>query len=624
MTRFLSLILFSCLFIGLVFPIALVNAEEELKFFFSDIYVLEDGSIIVTEQIKVNCEGKDIKHGIYRDLPVIYKSHYGLKLDSELEILDVQIDGIKSAYHTKSISSSYIRIYIGSKSRFISKGIHDFLLTYKMKGMISFFKEFDELYWNVTGDNWKFPIKKARVRITLPAKTNFIHYATYTGKVGSTTSMARLISDQDGQIEFETTATLWPSQGFTVAVAWPKGVIKEPSGLQKFYKTVKDNIFFLSGVLFIFLAISYYITVWAKHGKDPELGTIVPIYSPPEGISPHSARFIRKMGWDDKIFAVALIDMAVKGAIIFKEDDGDIILKRKNNVPKEPLVDGERKIFNMLLSATKELILDKSNAAKIISAKDGLKEVLKKKYEKIYFLTNTKYLIGGIFLSVLGLLCIALSGQDKFGGVFITLWLTIWSSISVSLLIKGIKLLKSKKFGTFLFSLPFNAFIVAGCFFYVNFVNTVGLILWAIIVITNFLFFHLMKAPTEKGLALLRSLEGFRMFLKTAEAKRLEALTPNDKLPELFERYLPWAMALDVENTWAEKFEALLREKGQDYPYTPTWWSGSHFYSYSAIPSSIGSSLSSAIAVATAPTSSGSGGGGSAGGGGGGGGGGGW
>ena len=599
------------------------NAREEIELFSSDIQIYQDGSIVVTEQISVNCEGVNIKHGIYRDIPVVYEKGYGLKLDSNFQIIDVQIDGVRSPYHTKSIPP-YLRIYIGSKSQFISKGIHNFLLKYKMEGMISFFKDYDELYWNVTGTGWNFPIKKARVRITLPVRTNFIRYSTYTGKRGANSSMARLVSMSDGQIEFETTHILWPSEGFTVAVAWPKGIVKEPSLSQKLYKIVRDNIFFLLGILFVVITIFYYIIVWFKHGRDPDLGPIMPRYNPPDNISPHAARFVRKMGWDDKIFAIALIDMAVKGAIIFKEDDGDIVIERSETEPKEPLVNGEKKIFRMLFSAAREVVLDRVNASKIISAKNGLKDVLKEKYEKIYFLTNKRYLIPGVILSILGVAGVSLSAQDMFAGLFVATWLTIWSTVSATLLIQGIKLLKNKKIGTFIFSIPFNVFTGVGCFLYAELVGVFALILLALVIIINLLFFYLMKAPTQKGVELLRVLEGFRMFLKTAEANRLEVLTSPDKLPELFEKYLPWAMALDVENSWAEKFEALLREKGQDFTYRPAWWVGPHFYSYSAIPSTIGSSLGSALATATAPTSSGSGGGGSVGGGGGGGGGGGW
>ncbi len=144
----------------------------------------------------------------------------------------------------------------------------------------------------------------------------------------------------------------------------------------------------------------------------------------------------------------------------------------------------------------------------------------------------------------------------------------------------------------------------------------------------NFAFFHLLRAPTVPGRKLLDQLEGFRMYLATAEEDRLNVLHPPEKTPELFERYLPYALALDCENEWNAKFAAVLAAAAAAGAAAPAWYSGRHWDSgrTGGFTDSLGSSLSSSVASAsTAPgRSSGSGGGGSSGGGGGGGGGSGW
>ena len=119
------------------------------------------------------------------------------------------------------------------------------------------------------------------------------------------------------------------------------------------------------------------------------------------------------------------------------------------------------------------------------------------------------------------------------------------------------------------------------------------------------------------------------MFLSVAEKDRLNFLAPAARTPELFERLLPYALALDVEQQWSEAFsDVLTRAAEGGGAYHPAWYAGSawNVHRASAFTSSLGGSLTGAISSSSsAPgSSSGFGGGGGSGGGGGGGGGGGW
>ena len=139
----------------------------------------------------------------------------------------------------------------------------------------------------------------------------------------------------------------------------------------------------------------------------------------------------------------------------------------------------------------------------------------------------------------------------------------------------------------------------------------------------NYIFYHLLKAPTRVGRSLLDTIEGFKLFLTVTEKDRLNMLNPPEKTPDLFEKYLPYALAFDIEQQWAEQFSDILSatavgEGGT--AYSPSWYSGSAFTSLTAggLVTSLSSSFSSAISSSsTAPgSSSGGGGGGSSGGGG--------
>ena len=140
----------------------------------------------------------------------------------------------------------------------------------------------------------------------------------------------------------------------------------------------------------------------------------------------------------------------------------------------------------------------------------------------------------------------------------------------------------------------------------------------------------MIRAPTDSGRKLLDRIEGFRLYLATAEEDRLNQLNPPRQTPELFEKYLPYALALGVDQAWSERFAATLASESHapgKSSYHPRWYTGGSWnrFNPTGFASSLGSSLSKAVASSsTAPGSSSGGSGGSSGGGGGGGGGGGW
>jgi uncharacterized membrane protein len=144
-------------------------------------------------------------------------------------------------------------------------------------------------------------------------------------------------------------------------------------------------------------------------------------------------------------------------------------------------------------------------------------------------------------------------------------------------------------------------------------------------VVLNVSFFQWLKAPTLAGRKLLDKIEGFRDYLEMAEKDEMNLRNPPDKIPALFEIYLPYAVALDVAQQWAEKFSSVFAQLEKDgQSYSPAWYHG-HDFTVAGLGNFASSFASTVSSAATPPgSSSGSGGGGSSGGGGGGGGGGGW
>lgn len=541
------------------------------------------------------------------------------------------------------------RVYIGQANVFLRPGEYTYTLTYKTERQLGFFKDHDELYWNVTGNGWVFPMDKATATVQLPegVPTDRIQFDGWTGPQGSRAKDFTAFLDEAGNAHFTTTKPLTPYTGLTIVVGWPKGFVKEPGIPERFQNILEANKSLAIGMLGLVLLLGYYLLVWARVGKDPAKGTIIPLYTPPERLSPAAMRYMANMGYDDKTFAAAILNMAVKGFLSIREEDGVYTITR-NQADKKALAPEEEKIATNLLGLRNTLKLKTENHTKIKSAIEALKNSLKMKFEKVYFVTNRGYFFPGLLLSVIALVLAGFSESNEKGGIilFMCVWLTIWSIGVVFLLLQVIALWKQVIFSRgnrlaslgraipmSLFSIPFVAGEGFGLYMLASATSAVVILILAVMVFINYLFYHLLKAPTRLGRKILDQIEGFKMFLSVTEKERLRLLNPPEKTPELFEKYLPYALALDVEKAWAEQFASLLaglQEGGTRY--TPGWyhgtdWSRSDFGNFA---SSLGSSLSTTISSASTPpgSSSGFGGGGSSGGssggGGGGGGGGGW
>ncbi len=618
-----------------LFPHKPVYASEAILNFNSTIVVAPDASITVTEEIRARCLGRNISHGIYRDIPVKYRRSDGSVINSRFKILDIKMDGHAAEYHTSNELDN-IRIYIGSSNRLLPHGVHSFQITYRMERMVGFFDNYDELYWNVTGNQWQFPIEEATCQIILPEKTRFLQFASYTGRFGSKQNKAKVTEKIPGSITFATTAPLATGEGLTVAVAWPAGIVKRPTSSEKAIFFLRDNLSFAMGLLGLMASFIYFFLTWKKVGKDPEKGTIIPRFEPPKQFGPAAARYIMKMGFDNHCFTAAVINLAVKGYLKIKEEKGKFTLIRKREGEKGALSEGEKRLFGRLFYNTDELEIRAGKSRELKSAIQALKNSLKAHFERIYFLTNTRQLVPGLVLSVLTLVLIAAGSPDPFSAGFMSLWLSGWSGFTAFLVYTAYvglrEVVRSKSAGTLkkviapvLFSIPFTIFWFVGCAFYGKLAGFHCLAIFLILIAMNIAFYQLMKAPTMKGRKIMDQLEGFRLFLKTAEKERLQQLIPPGKAPEFFEKYLPWAVALDVGNQWGEKFSQYLSEaEPREGGYAPMWYTGTHF-TPTALSSSLGSGLTSSVTGATfTGGSSGSGGGGFSGGGGGGGGGGGW
>jgi len=617
---------------------AFSDEVERITDFNSRITVHPDASITVTETIRVYCAGAEIKRGIVRDFPTTYKGRTGETVTVPFQIVSIQKDGRSEPYHVENVSNGK-KIYIGHKDVYLNPGYYTYAITYKTGRQLGFFEDYDELYWNVTGNAWTFVVERAEALVKIPQGGNILQRAAYTGPQGARGKDFVIDSETNESIRFATTRPLRPGEGFTVALAWPKGLVTEPSSSEKAGNFFGDNILLIVSLGGLALLLIYYVGAWYKVGRDPEKGTIIPLFEPPKGFTPAAARYVMRMGYDNKALTAAIVNMAVNGYLKIVEGKKKEYSLVRVSKDASSLSSREKKIANYLFAGSETVVLKSENHAKIGKAVTVFKNGLKLDFEKTYFLNNRKYFIPGAAITILTLVGITVASLPNPGAGFIGLWLTGWTIACTALVVHvknswkaarggGISSKGSAVFIT-LFSIPFFIGEIFGISMLTYLTSIRAVIALLAMALLNLLFYHLLKAPTLLGRKIMDQIEGFKQYLSVAEAPRLRVLNPPEKTPELFEKYLPYALALDVEHKWSEQFSDVLARAGTEgQAYSPVWYSGRSWSDLgsSGFASSLGSAFSGAIASsATAPgSSSGSGGGGSSGGGGGGGGGSGW
>jgi uncharacterized membrane protein YgcG len=616
-------------------------AEERITNFISDVTVNTDASLTVRETIEVMAEGNEIRRGILRDFPTVYPDRNGTRVAVGFEVIEVKRNGNPEPFAMESISNGK-RIRIGDKDVLLGMGVQRYQITYRTTRQLGFFDDFDELYWNVTGNGWTFPIEQARTIIRLPEGARIRQHAAYTGYQGDDGRDFRVNAASENRYDAETTRRLNPSEGFTVAVAWQKGIVAAPTDSEKWGWWISDNAGVMALALSLMASAAFYFYAWDRVGRDPAKGTIIPIFTPPAGLGPAGARYITKHDLDDRGFAAAIVSLAVKGRLKIADDD-DTFSITKLSAPKDMgrgLTRAEQALLNALPNGT--TVLKQSNHMKVRGAKNTLENALAEEYEGTIFLRNIGWFWKGLAVSIAGLILAALMlpAEEGIIGLFAVGWAGIWWSVVLGVAWAALKGLLNERgvmrkvtsIFTLMFLIPFFGGGLIGPGMIMFGAGSPGLYMLVgtavALGVMNLVFFHLLRAPTEPGRRLLDQLEGFRMYLATAEEDRLNVLHPPEKTPELFERYLPYALALDCENEWNAKFSAVLAAAALAGASAPSWYSGRNWDAgrTGSFTDSLGSSLSSSVASAsTAPgKSSGSSGGGSSGGGGGGGGGSGW
>mgnify|MGYP001168644697 FL=1 len=586
-------------------------AEEKILDFDSHIILHSDSTMTVKETLTVTVEGKNIRHGLYRNVPVSIQNNVELGARRYLqmkpfeiyripgfEIISVLRDGRPEPYHLNKD-----RLFIGDEKVELAHGEHTYTIKYKTDRHIGFNNTYEDvLYWYIRGYNSdhynrSFPIERSSLTLELPAgtvpKNTFIEgYANPDyPKKDFTTSVAGTKTGSENILSFTSTPIGRKEYGPYIRMDLPKGFIHEPTMGKEFRYFLRDTKHIQIGLMIftceLMILFLYYFIIWLRTGKDPKRGIIMPIYTPPADLSPAAIRYIMQKGYDIKCFASALMNLAAKGYLKISEKGSRYFLTRikisASGLPAE-----ETAFFSALFGNEWGLDMSQVNQAIINRATGELKNSLQRNYLKKYFLSNAKYLVPGIVISLLtigfeGFILEASQGFLGLAGLFF--YMVVWGPVAVIFVRPAIyfgKYFINKKKGKLqyflalivviplLFLFAFPVVFILGTFMGIIHIRLTSLIV--AMTALHVIFYHLIKVPTPPGREMLDKIEGFKMFLSATEKNRMNMMNPPEKTPELLQKYMPYALVLNVEQKWSEQFsgimsaEALLAAQNTD-PY---------------------------------------------------------
>lgn len=572
------------------------------------VVVQADGSTLVTETLRVRFTGS--WNGILRNLSLEHRTAEGKRRRLRIDGVAVtDAAGKPMEYETEG--GGWMRTL-----RIRVPGAEDatrtVVIRYRVANALRYYRsaeeggeEFDELYWNATGNDWEIPIEASRVRVTLPAGVEPTRFAAYGGYAGSNDGQVEVTAD-GGVVTARALRSYYPREGLTVAVGWAPGavaVIDDAPG----------TLAMTFPVLLPILAFLLMFSRWRKDGRDPAKRAVAVQYAPPEGLTPTETGTLVDHRVQMHDITATLVDLAVRGYVHVEERQESRLLGLMKNTEYTfhlaPSASGwselkthERRFLQGLArcgTPGKAPAWARPAAAGTGGGQggepDGWGGTTGWKSVKFSDLSERFYTdLSGIKDAVYEAL-VARGYYRRRPDQVVAGWMAL-----------GMFLLMGSVFVGFWIEESF-------------WLGMSGLAVGAGGVLSSFFVFGfgaVMAARTEAGARAMEAALGFKEFLAKVESPRYRLMITS---PEMFERYLPYAMAFQVEGRWAKAFEGMYREP-------PGWYhgSGGGFAPTSFATSMRGMSVAAGSAMSSSPSSSGSGGGGSSGGGSGGGGGGGW
>jgi len=515
---------FSCI---LLLACVAAFASVRVDHFDAHLELLEDGTLLVEERITVTFSTPH--HGIERTIPISYRLPVtAASLTIGFNLRDVGLDGADVPLVSKRRGrNQYLRL--GDPDRTIL-GTHTYTIAYTLDRILLFHDDYLQLYVNITGNEWRVPIDRATATVSLPTSVapGVVTSTHYAGYLGESTRAGAAIVDPSGQLIFES-GPLGPGEGLTIDVAIPREAlpIVPPSAAQRALWFLGAN---KAAVLPIVVLVTM-VFLWFKIGRDPRTGIIAPAFAPPHGMHPGEAGVLVDDRIDLRDVSAMVVGLAVKGHLRIEEirdDDPGLPDKAKDRLGRSSPLDyrfvrRERPTGDV--SDVERLLLD------AIFVEEQTEQTLSSLETSFY-----KHLPA--------------IRSRLYGGL-----------IEKGYYARNPERARSfyRSLGLFGVAAGIGAGVAFGSLYLAAAVAASGLVVLA--------FSPIMPRKTRKGARALEDVLGLAKYIELAEVDRIEFHDAPEKSPEVFERLLPYAIALNLTKIWTDRFEGLLDEP-------PDWYRG--------------------------------------------------
>jgi uncharacterized membrane protein len=514
------------LFFFLTFSPAAALSTRELRIedFHSEVSVMADGAIDVTETIQAHFIGGPW-HGLYRTIPVEYETPQGLNYSLFLEVKRVADgNGRELRYETSRVRHyRKLKIYVPDADN----STQTVVIEYAVSDALRFFEDHDELYWNVTGDEWDIPIRAASARIILPVGTTGIRANVFTGGYRSRAQNADVDIAGNG-VEVRTREPLGLHAGLTVAVAFDKGFVHEPSAAGKAALFFRSN--WPLGLPLATFVVMFYL--WWTKGRDPRLRPIAAQYEPPDQLTPGEAGTLVDNSADMRDITASIVDLAVRGYMVIEEHQREQMLGLMHSKDYNFIVKKDRAEWSKLKAHEQALLEGLFDTG-------AVGETVSMSSLENHFYTNLPGIRSNIFGSL-----VTHGYYKQRPDTVRSAYLAVGVVVGFLVVFGGVKIASNLGMAPLTF---IAAGILTGA------------------MICGFGWF--MPAHTEQGARALEGVLGFEDFLVHVESERFNKMI---KTPQMFEKFLPFAMALGVEKNWSKAFQGILTQP-------PQWYRGSSY-----------------------------------------------
>ena len=515
----------SFLFLALFAALPATARDLVFQHFDAQIYVRADGTIDVTETMETQFIGS--WHGIYRTIPVEYSDPHGLNYTLFIEDVSATDDTGQKLKLEQNREGRYVKfkIYVPAAE----DATRTITLHYRVLDAMRFFADHDELYWNVTGDEWQNAIDLVTARIELPEGVTGLRAIAYTGVFGSHAQDAQ-VEVGSNYVQIRSTRRLGYRQGLTAVVGFDKGFVQPPSAGEQFTRFLRSNLPLFIPVIAFFVML----WLWWTRGRDPARNANSVQYEPPDKLTPCECGTLVDNEAAMRDITATLVDLAVKGYMTIEQIDESHLLG---------LTHSKEYIFHL-----------KKPPGEWDSARPHEQEMLSALFDagattdvKLSDLQNH-------FYKCLPMIRDRIFSALMSDGYYLHRPDTVKQGyMGVGILI-GFLMTAGTRFLSAITGIASGTWVIA------------GLATGAVIAI----FGWFMSARTITGARALEKVLGFEEFLGRVEKDQIERL---QKTPELFEKFLPYAMALQVEKKWVQAFSGIAVQP-------PQWYQGSYGSSF--------------------------------------------